>query len=111
MNMKKVFIMVILLFFLPVATFSSGCINGKDPTYDPGRIYVDFEMNVTLENATKVLDSYNLTYGPLYEYDDGKGNTFYETIAVVPEGKEKYYAELLTQHESIRRAYLLYNDN
>lgn len=102
------------MFFLIILVFligSAGCIyqEGRE-SYKRGEIEVIFRENVTLENATKLLENYNLSIDDyFYATYDSQKNTL-RAIVKVPEGNEKYYVDLLKQEEQIYDVRLQYID-
>ena len=70
-------------------------------TIEPGEILVDFKDNVTYEEITPIIESYNLTVITIHDWSS---QGYYSVTVRVPVGEEEAMAETLSQHPAVASA-------
>jgi len=84
---------IILILIVMISLISSGCISFKNNDYPKGTILVCFNKNVTIENATILINKYNCSINYIIEpYYSAYDHLMIKVI--VPEGKEKEYLKI-----------------
>lgn len=74
------------------------------PAYQPGLLEVHFNENITIENATVIIQSYNCTIDTTFH-----GNNQFFFFINVPEGQEQQYLDIFQNDTAVYSAYLIEN--
>ncbi len=106
---KKLLPVLIVTIILTSGLLVGGCLSSDtEPHYDKGEIKVWFKSNVTKENATEIIYSFNCT--PQWWYPNRNSGETLDVIVNVPVGEEKKYVGLFENHTAVNSAYLCWED-
>ena len=101
-NMISVKPFIVILFLLPLSVLLCNCIDNEDNhnnDYATGIVQVEFIGGITETQAYEIINQYNLT---ILMFSFGENDTIENCDVDIPNGKEKYYAELLKQDPCIK---------
>ena len=117
MEMKARLIVMGMGLLLLTTVLSTGCIMYHAPggdlgdgemedfptiTFSPGKLLINFHDNVTLDNATKVIEDLNSTTPEDVWVDDEKYWDDHQWLVVnVPDGAEEHYMDLFELEDEV----------
>lgn len=109
---KKLLPVLIAILILTSGLLVGGCLsNDSEPQYVKGEIAVYFKTNVTKENATEIIYSFNCSADSWRDRSPStKERVDWLAIVNVPEGEEKKYVRMFENHTAVHSANLCWLD-